>query len=458
MAQVNMPQVKELRERTQAGLSDCKNALVEADGDMDKAVEIILKKGLAKSAKRAGAVATEGEVAARGRRRTARAASSSRSTSRPTSPRATTTSRRSWRTCSRSRSQGQGRGPRRRAVPGGGGTVEETRQALVGKLGENIVVRRWERLASQPARAPCTRTCTWAARSASSSRSRPRRGRRQEARVRRSSSTTSRCRSRRWRRCRSARATCPKPTMDKQKEIFDGAAQAEEGKPEAAWPKIIEGKVAKWIKEVCLLEQQSVIETDKTVDRGARQTSRADLGADVEVDSLRSASSAARASRSPRAGLRRPKSRRWPAAEALARSPHERALPPRGSRCPSCFVTVDRARTVEHFGSPRRTETGSRSTVEHFGSARRTEARSRSTAREPWSALGPRDGPKRGHGRGEPWSALGPRDGPKRGHGPPRVNRGALWVRETDRNAVTVDRGALWVREMDRNAVTVDRA
>src|SRR5215510_13882624 len=56
--------IKELRERTQAGMSDCKSALVEASGDMEKAVEIILKKGLAKSAKRAGAVASEGEVRA----------------------------------------------------------------------------------------------------------------------------------------------------------------------------------------------------------------------------------------------------------------------------------------------------------------------------------------------------------------------------------------------------------
>ena len=65
MAQVNMAQVKELRERTQAGLADCRSAMVEAEGDMDKAVEIILKKGLAKSAKRAGKVAAEGIVATR---------------------------------------------------------------------------------------------------------------------------------------------------------------------------------------------------------------------------------------------------------------------------------------------------------------------------------------------------------------------------------------------------------
>ena len=63
MAQVDMQRVKELRDRTQAGLNDCRSALIEAEGDMDKAVEIILKKGLAKSAKRAGSVATEGVIA-----------------------------------------------------------------------------------------------------------------------------------------------------------------------------------------------------------------------------------------------------------------------------------------------------------------------------------------------------------------------------------------------------------
>jgi elongation factor Ts len=61
---ISIESIKELRERTQAGMADCKSALTEAEGDMDKAVEIILKKGQAKSAKRAGRVASEGEVAA----------------------------------------------------------------------------------------------------------------------------------------------------------------------------------------------------------------------------------------------------------------------------------------------------------------------------------------------------------------------------------------------------------
>src|SRR4029078_3742319 len=64
MAGINAQSIKELRERTQAGMSDCKGALTEAEGDMEKAVEIILKKGLAQSAKRAGAGASEGEARA----------------------------------------------------------------------------------------------------------------------------------------------------------------------------------------------------------------------------------------------------------------------------------------------------------------------------------------------------------------------------------------------------------
>ena len=62
---VSMQQVKELRDRTQAGLNDCKAALVEAVGDMEKAVEVILKRGLAKSAKRAGAVARNAQSVTR---------------------------------------------------------------------------------------------------------------------------------------------------------------------------------------------------------------------------------------------------------------------------------------------------------------------------------------------------------------------------------------------------------
>ena len=54
--------VKELRERTGAGMMDCKAALQEADGDMDKAIELLRVKGQAKAAKRGERAASEGLV------------------------------------------------------------------------------------------------------------------------------------------------------------------------------------------------------------------------------------------------------------------------------------------------------------------------------------------------------------------------------------------------------------
>ena len=62
MAEVTAPMIKDLRERTSAGMADCKKALVESAGDIDKAVEFLRKKGLAKAAKKAGRIATEGQV------------------------------------------------------------------------------------------------------------------------------------------------------------------------------------------------------------------------------------------------------------------------------------------------------------------------------------------------------------------------------------------------------------
>lgn len=54
--------VKELRDRTGAGMMDCKNVLVETEGNMDKAIELLREKGLAKAAKKAGRVASQGLV------------------------------------------------------------------------------------------------------------------------------------------------------------------------------------------------------------------------------------------------------------------------------------------------------------------------------------------------------------------------------------------------------------
>lgn len=62
MAEVTTAMVKELRDRTGAGIMACKNALVENDGDMDKAVDALRKKGEAQAVKKAGRIAAEGIV------------------------------------------------------------------------------------------------------------------------------------------------------------------------------------------------------------------------------------------------------------------------------------------------------------------------------------------------------------------------------------------------------------
>ena len=63
MAAVTSAMVKELRERTSAGMMDCKKALVESDGDMEKAIEWLREKGLSQAAKKASRIAAEGAVA-----------------------------------------------------------------------------------------------------------------------------------------------------------------------------------------------------------------------------------------------------------------------------------------------------------------------------------------------------------------------------------------------------------
>src|SRR5271163_4716023 len=59
---VNAISVRELRDKTGAGVMDCKKALAEASGDLDKAIVWLREKGIAQAAKRAGRVASEGSI------------------------------------------------------------------------------------------------------------------------------------------------------------------------------------------------------------------------------------------------------------------------------------------------------------------------------------------------------------------------------------------------------------
>ncbi len=62
MADITASMIKDLREKTGAGMVDCKTALVESDGDVEKAIELLRKKGMATAGKKAGRVTAEGAV------------------------------------------------------------------------------------------------------------------------------------------------------------------------------------------------------------------------------------------------------------------------------------------------------------------------------------------------------------------------------------------------------------
>lgn len=282
MSQVNMQQVKELRDRTQAGLNDCRSALMESAGDMEKAVEIILKKGLAKSAKRAGAVASEGQVAVL-------IAKDGHSgviveVNIQTDFAAKNDDFRKFVAAvaevAASAPEGADLGSLR--YPGGGGTVEDNRQALVGKLGENITVRRWGRLKltgtgrvqSYVHMGGKIGVLLSASTDSAETASKPAFSKFvEDAAMQIAAMSPQYLRG----------DEVPDSVKAKQAEIFEAQLREQEkAPPEKQWPKIIEGKVAKWVKEVALLEQPSVIETDKSVDQ-VRAAAAKDAGGKIEV-------------------------------------------------------------------------------------------------------------------------------------------------------------------------------
>ena len=264
---INAQSIKELRERTQAGMSDCKGALVEAEGDMDKAIEIIIKKGLAKSAKRAGAVAAEGEVRA----------SVSADKRHATVVEVNIQTDFSARNDAFRNFVGDALAVAEKAPLGsdlataklGDATVGDAAIALTARIGEKIAVRRWDRVEIAAgtqglahayvhlggkigvALALTTGTAEGA--------SHPEVAALADDLAMHIAATN------------PLVLTRDEVTADqvaKQKEIFEGQLREDpKPKPEAAWPKIIEGKFNKWYSETALMEQESVV--TKTDDKGA---------------------------------------------------------------------------------------------------------------------------------------------------------------------------------------------
>ena len=144
---ISAAMVKELRERTGAGMMECKKALVAADGDVDLAMENLRKSGAAKAAKKAGRVAAEGVVVtadtgdgkvtiAEINSETDFVAKDEHFLAFAGDVAATALEQAPADVAALAEC----------AASGGGGTVEQRRLELVQKVGENITVRRFERI------------------------------------------------------------------------------------------------------------------------------------------------------------------------------------------------------------------------------------------------------------------------------------------------------------------------
>ena len=252
--QTTAAMVKELRERTGSGMMECKKALQEAEGNIETAIENMRKSGLAKADKKSGRVAAEGRVAIEisedGKKAViaevncetdfvsggddfmsfASSVAKTALANQPASVEALV------------------------ALPiaGGQGTIEETRQAMVAKIGENIQVRRFELL----------ETSNGAFGSYAH-------GTRMSVLVEMENGNDALIKDIAMHiaasnpMCVSEENVSPE-TLEKEKEILRAQA-LESGKPADIVEKMLDGRIRKYLADITLVGQPFVKDPDKTV-------------------------------------------------------------------------------------------------------------------------------------------------------------------------------------------------
>jgi elongation factor Ts len=268
--------VKTLRERTGAGMMECKKALVETGGDLDAAAELMRKAGLAKADKKAGRIAAEGAVV------TARSADGRDAVVVEANCETDFVSRQdefqqfAVAVADAALAAGVDNLEAALALPmPGGSTVEETRRSLVSRIGENIAVRRVARLSAPTVIGSYVH------------------GIRIGVLVGLEGGDESLAHDLAMHIAASnpqyaTPAEVPAEQVDKEREIL-AAQAAQEGKPAEIVAKMVEGRIRKYLAEICLVGQPFVKDPDTTVEKllkaaGARVTGfiRFEVGEGIE--------------------------------------------------------------------------------------------------------------------------------------------------------------------------------
>ncbi len=267
--------VKALRDRTGAGMMECKKALVEAGGDLDAAAELMRKAGLAKADKKASRIAAEGVIAIQRAEDGRRAAIVEVNCETDFVARQGDFQAFAADVARRVLEHSPADLEALNALPGAGGTVDESRRALIAKIGENVSVRRFALI-----QAPAVLGAYL-------------HGTRIGALVGLRSGDEALARDLAMHVAAInptfvAPSDVPEDQVAREREILLEQAKGE-GKPEAIVAKMVEGRLRKWLGEISLLGQPFVKDPDISVEKLLKQSGaevsgfvRFEVGAGIE--------------------------------------------------------------------------------------------------------------------------------------------------------------------------------
>lgn len=282
MAAVTPSMVKELRELTNAGMSDCKKALDETQGDMEKAVVYLREKGLAAAAKKAGRAASEGVVTS-----VVNADNSKGFLVEVNCETDFVTRNDDFQalvanitTIVSNKAPATHEALLAAAYPTGG-TVEEAAKGMVAKIGENIQVRRFGTLGNGTnvvasyvhAGGRVGVLVELAGENVGANRNNP-------AVVEIAKDVALQVAA--MKPLFLNRESVPTATLEAEKDVF-ATQYRNQGKPENIIPKILTSRVDTWYKEICLVEQLFVKDDSKTIATHVASAGKAAGVADLRV-------------------------------------------------------------------------------------------------------------------------------------------------------------------------------
>jgi elongation factor Ts len=282
MAEVTAALVKELRERTGAGMMDCKRALGDSGGNIEAAIDWLRKKGLSAAAKKAGRVAAEGliGVATRG------AVGAVVEVNCETDFVARNQAFQSFvRTVSQLALDGDGEldALKEADFPGSGRTVEAELTHLISIIGENIVLRRAKRLSTEEgavlsyvhnALGPGIGKIGVLVTIASTAPADPLAGLGKQLAMHVAAVNP----------LYLDIASVPQIALDRERNVLREQARAS-GKPDSVVEKMVEGRLRKFYEEFVLLEQIFVVDQETKISKVVEQAGKA-AGAPIRVASF----------------------------------------------------------------------------------------------------------------------------------------------------------------------------